>query len=471
MNLAKSWFYECSSGHHDCPTYAKSKLPTRVIDVGSVQDPSLKLFSSGIGQCDHYVALSYCWGGPQPLMTLSANIHSLSSGFVETQLPQTLADAVTVTRRLGFRYLWVDALCIIQDCEKDKAIEIEKMGSIYKNSALTMVASCARSAREGFLKIRDELDYCKLPFLLPNGKFGMAHVMQETEHYPVAPLDSRGWTLQEWVLSPRKLCYGERELLWYCETEYFKRVTPSSLALVTTSFTSGSMGRGAPGANFHRHNYVPPEGHTRPLQWQYILDGFTARSLSVDDDRPNAVTGIINELKPLWRDECSFGLWHKSFLQGLGWQHFLNACNSDHSTRLKTAPSWSWASRTCAILHNDFKPFNMSWRLDGATLILEAKVLKYEDGLIGEFGPSWAFYWDDPSWGHVQTPKAAGLETYYLLSGIIRPHHIEGIEGYPVCGIILNMQSDGAFERMGLFQSYCFTCIFDDVHAQEVRIL
>jgi hypothetical protein len=187
MNAARSWLYECASGHRGCPAYTKPRLPTRVIDVGSSRNVSLKLFSSGVEQCDHYVALSYCWGGPQPLLTTRANVDSFSSEIPQEQLPRTLADAVNVTRQLGFKYLWIDALCIIQDDQADKAIEIEKMGSIYKNSSLTIVASSSKSASEGFLQTRDEPVYCKLPFLLPNGGFGTAHVMRKSQHWPVAP--------------------------------------------------------------------------------------------------------------------------------------------------------------------------------------------------------------------------------------------------------------------------------------------
>ena len=269
----------------------------------------------------------------------------------------------------------------------------------------------------------------------------------------------------------RKLCYGEKELLWYCETGYLKKVTPSPLTLVTTSLTTGSLGGGAPGAIFHQRDYVPPEGTTRLIQWMYILSDVTARTLTVNNDRLNAVTGIINELKPLWRDECSYGLWQESFLKQLSWYHYLNNCKSNHSNRLEIAPSWSWASRTCAILHDDVEPFNLSWRLNGAKLILEAKVLKYVDRLVTEFAQGWAFFWDDPVRGHVQTPNTKGLEIHYLLLGSRRPHFIKGVEGCRVSGLILSLQSDGTFERVGVFLSHFFTRIFDSVQTQEVRIV
>jgi hypothetical protein len=57
-----------------------------------------QLVCSEFEQYDHYVALSYCWGGPQPLMALESNVQSLFSGFPDMRLPQILTDAVIVTR-------------------------------------------------------------------------------------------------------------------------------------------------------------------------------------------------------------------------------------------------------------------------------------------------------------------------------------------------------------------------------------
>jgi hypothetical protein len=66
-------------------------------------------------------------------------------------LPQTIQDAISVTHRLGIRYLWVDALCIIQDNPIDKSTEINAVGANYKNATLTISAASAASVELGFL--------------------------------------------------------------------------------------------------------------------------------------------------------------------------------------------------------------------------------------------------------------------------------------------------------------------------------
>ena len=96
-----------------------------------------------------YVALSYYWGGPQAVLTRIANIASNKQALPLDNFPPTLQNAIQVTKRLGSSCLWIDALCIIQDSTEDKAIEINKMGSIYRNATLTIFAANASSVNEG----------------------------------------------------------------------------------------------------------------------------------------------------------------------------------------------------------------------------------------------------------------------------------------------------------------------------------
>ncbi|KAK8118218.1 HET-domain-containing protein [Apiospora kogelbergensis] len=56
-----------------------------------------------------------------------------------------------VIRQLGLRYLWVDALCIIQDSASDKDIQVSKMKAIFEDAFITIVASAAENASRGIL--------------------------------------------------------------------------------------------------------------------------------------------------------------------------------------------------------------------------------------------------------------------------------------------------------------------------------
>jgi hypothetical protein len=71
-----------------------------------------------------YAALSYCWGRDQKLRLTKGNYNQLFENIDFASLPLTLQDAVIVASKFEISYMWVDALCIIQDDEADDGHEL-----------------------------------------------------------------------------------------------------------------------------------------------------------------------------------------------------------------------------------------------------------------------------------------------------------------------------------------------------------
>jgi hypothetical protein len=117
-----------------------------LIDLNS-QPPKLQVFGDHY-QDVQYVALSYCWGGVQAVKLLVSNFKDMVSR-IPSELPKTIQDAFTITRRLGIRFIWVDSLCIIQDSEKDWITEAALMGRVYKNCFCCIAASGATDSSKG----------------------------------------------------------------------------------------------------------------------------------------------------------------------------------------------------------------------------------------------------------------------------------------------------------------------------------
>ena len=107
-----------------------------------------------------YVALSYVWGTAVKFRLSRAILPALlEAGQLKTiyrDLPRTVRDAITLVRRLGLRYLWVDALCLIQDDKEDVAAGIAVMDKIYERSWFTIVAACGHDADAGLPGVREE---------------------------------------------------------------------------------------------------------------------------------------------------------------------------------------------------------------------------------------------------------------------------------------------------------------------------
>ncbi|OCK77989.1 HET-domain-containing protein, partial [Lepidopterella palustris CBS 459.81] len=338
----RSWLDECLDQHEECPKNLSSILPTRVLDLGlsnAGSDRTVKLHNSCGGQ-GSYVALSYCWGGPQ-FMTVKANVVESYEGLPIHRLAKSIQDAIFVTRQLGIRYLWVDALCIIQDCLEDKYREIGKMSSIYKNATLTISVARSKTCHDGFLHDNEELKtwlrrayrlQCRLPEDLGNIYLAERSKLKSKKE----PIDLRTWTLQESWLSPRLLIYSSSHLLWRClsATAGDGTCTPCSPTLTRSDseFEEGHLFH----TNFH-------------LQWNDLVHEATSRNLSVDSDKLPALSGIATELASRNDDVYLAGLWKSNLISGLLWCQGSRWCMSSSSIpaskpAVSRAPTWSWVS-------------------------------------------------------------------------------------------------------------------------------
>lgn len=136
-------------------------------------------------------------------------------------LPKTVKDAIQVTSRLGIKYIWVDALCIIQDSPNDKVLELSQMAEIYWNSALTIFVASASCAENGFFKYLERLhqDFTPIEIHLSIGDSQQFSILLgktiNPNRYENA-IYSRAWPFQEQLLSPRLLFFECGGVFWEC---------------------------------------------------------------------------------------------------------------------------------------------------------------------------------------------------------------------------------------------------------------
>ncbi|KAI1635196.1 heterokaryon incompatibility protein-domain-containing protein [Biscogniauxia mediterranea] len=354
---AKSLIKTCldpDKPHKHCQYSRDTVLPTRVLDVGKPEDPhvTIKLKVNQTETHAPYLALSYCWGKQpkptapvQPLLLRRNTLHSFIDDIKLESLQQSVQDAIFVTRKLGFRYLWVDALCIVQDCKIDKDEEISRMASIYKNATITIAASSSRKATDGFLskRIPPYLPDYMFHIPIPTGETGTVYLSVEA-YEPEHPLDTRGWALQEFMLSSRMLIFSDYELLWQCKEVELRGVTGRGLdylqpleALPWTVFDDDS------------EPYFGNLDSDKLYLWKTIVQQYTERKLTDPEDRLKAIRGITTELETLWRDINIHGLWKKWFVELLAW--YKPDLDREEERCLKRAPSWSWASLNGVICY------------------------------------------------------------------------------------------------------------------------
>jgi hypothetical protein len=192
LDKLDTWLKACDTTHTQCkdPFGLEAALPTRLIDLGILPEcvelvseisswretfdrGSCKLIESDADNGEPYLALSYCLGKGLPLTTIRANLkkHMQEGGIPFSEVPRTLQDAFFLVRYLGFRYIWVDCICIVQDDKADWQREAARMGDIYSNAYLTIAATRASHCGQGFLQLRERRDWFPATFSSDRGPF------------------------------------------------------------------------------------------------------------------------------------------------------------------------------------------------------------------------------------------------------------------------------------------------------------
>jgi hypothetical protein len=301
-------------------------------------------------------------------MTRSGTIDDFKNGIDITSLPKTIQEAICVTRALNLRFLWVDALCILQDNEEDKARECSRMDQIYQQAYVTIAAARAEDCHDGFMdgaeSITDLLP--RLPILCSDGRQGSVFVIPNEKDLFQDPLLSRAWALQEHVLSSRLLIWSKYQLLWLCtnglqheqdELEelagpYYHRVDllgspfdrnqDNNLGKPSLTKIHQALAGRAPITNGNFCFQFAPSFVHDEMQalWEQIMEEYSKRKLSVVSDKLSALAGLASRFREFIQDDYLAGHWRKWLLPHLLWR----CVNEGGAIRLPCCPSWSWLS-------------------------------------------------------------------------------------------------------------------------------
>ncbi|KAK6193778.1 PtdIns(3,5)P(2) sythesis regulation factor [Pestalotiopsis sp. IQ-011] len=331
FSIAREWLRSCRQDHQGCRFDCTPPLPTRVIDVGFDDDFRDARLLCSKGMEAEYMALSHCWGGPiSPLLT-DDTLEQFQESLPVTELSANFKDAIIITRQLGIQYLWIDSLCIIQSSRRDWEIESKRMGHVYGNATVTLSAMASQGSKGGILK-NILVDLSPPPADIP---------VTSSNHALVAgPLQSRGWTLQEFVLSPRHLFYGAHQIYWKCAAGYLNvdgsthglRFPDNGYDDVAAILSSGLRSD---------DEQEPVPSPDVILQEYYrLITAYSERNLTVPSDKLPAFSGLAQGLHGFLGGEYLAGLWSSDVHSGLLW--FREMATARHASPYR-APSWSWA--------------------------------------------------------------------------------------------------------------------------------
>lgn len=327
---------------HDPETWPSRILNLNCTDLITDSDPAIKLedFSLFTSQMQ-YCALSYCWGPSGLKGSYHTTIETLEERKrkIDLQnLPQTIQDAIRICRSLKIGYLWVDALCIVQDCKVDWQTESAKMGAIYARSHVTIAAEASDSADGGCFNNREESlgvaleEHFVIRNILPDGRQSCFYISPDKTTHNYSTLDmgmlgSRGWCYQEQMFSPRILHYTRRQLVWECRKNFL-----GADHITSTRFSKKF--------SLLKLDVASPESQLWSWYINVIHGDYAGRKLTFESDKVPAISSLARIYYRQIKSPYLAGLWLRDIEWGISW-----VCTGETSKPLYNGcPSWSWAS-------------------------------------------------------------------------------------------------------------------------------
>ncbi|XXG96298.1 hypothetical protein Hte_002579 [Hypoxylon texense] len=351
-NFFKDKLRECLDGHSECQS---TRIEVRELHVIDVKTNEVHPAPPG---CE-YTALSYVWGD-------DSTCQSPQEGF-----SPVVQDAVTVTKALGYQYLWVDRYCIDQK-SSHKTSMIQQMDRVYANACVTIIAASGSSTSDGLPGISG------LPRYQGRVVIGETRLIEVSDVGPetvkLSKWATRGWTYQEGYLSKRRLIFTDNEVLFLCNTKFAKETQTQTTddanphEVIKLGYRPQTRRQDRIMNSFRWMIPPAPAAHLDPPRslYQFIrrhIEEYSERHLSESDDSLNAFLGILKyyELNAVDANGPMSHLWGIPLkLYGnpdegkvhfdLLWRH------RSPARRRNGLPSWSWSGWGGPVQFYDVHP-------------------------------------------------------------------------------------------------------------------
>ncbi|KAJ4248729.1 hypothetical protein NW762_012567 [Fusarium torreyae] len=293
---------------------------------------------------DAYATVSYVWGNGNSRQhsTRISNIQSRrkSGGLsnVIRNLPKALRQGIDLIHQLGIRYIWIDALCIVQNSSHSWNLNARAMHLIYGNSTLTICAADGMDATAGLLALDEDHKPRQTIVNYASGVWLMLHRPAETS-IETTQWNKRAWTFQERLLSKRCLIFTEGRIFFQCRSTG-----------MSEDVFSDRLGRGWSLDLVRAPLQMLSQLKTRAM-WFYThcVALYTVRELYEPFDILAAFSGMCKLIGQTIRAPFVFGLPTSHFDLALLWQPVGKSSrltkariSDDPKYKDMRFPSWSW---------------------------------------------------------------------------------------------------------------------------------
>ncbi|KAI1172097.1 HET-domain-containing protein [Nemania sp. FL0916] len=304
------------------------------------------------GEGDKYTALSYVWGTATVLRTVMANVESLEQpGAFDTpeiqgRLALTVKDAIQATREIGIPYLWVDALCIVQDdVHGEKLPHIKQMNRIYEMAELVIVARSGRDANAGLPGVRPWTRDAVQPIEQMTPQLRLAVRTIYGNDSADCAYETRGWTYQETAFARRQLVFAGGQVIFLCN---FAGNWSEDRVIENDETVRAEMLDGGNAGNWNGDDDIS--------SYEGQVQNYSSRVLTYESDIYAAFAGVSQRMRELMNTDLCHGIPPRYFDWCLLWDP-MNA-----QTRRQGTASWSWAGWTGGVFPHIWGWYNRNTR-------------------------------------------------------------------------------------------------------------
>ena len=440
---------------------------------------------------ESYMTLSYCWGDPSSTNTILTqdNIGTFREEIDFSALPRVFQEAVQVAQKFNIDYLWIDALCILQDSRADWLKESAMMSEIYGHTFLNISATASTDPHGSLL--------CERKRQIPEDVMDIATVWSGdllAGHYVFygsqlcessiqkAPLYQRAWAIQEREISPRILHFAADHVFWECGCMVGMDSLPAGFE--HRGYLKGLLASIEAQSSLFSSIGVSQLYH----YWSALVGQYSACDLTYESDKLIAISALARWMMRILKSQGSkdvylAGLWKNDLENGLLWSVNSRARGTaEGGVRIRTdtpSPSWSWTSNHSAKIWYPYRfidPDETRNKETPSIIIEEVRTFPIEDefglvngGFIRLQGPlckvevfadihryTWAFDSDKElsdfetvvSWDSCQDSKES-RESLVLM--VIRTNQHDEILSGRIEGLLLSLTRKhyGQYTRVG----------------------
>ena len=378
----------------ESPTASKKSplyRPSRLVEIAEYSLKLSLVLEESARADEPYATLSYRWEGDppdsrhDPSQLIRERIPQWTqSGITESLLPRTYQDAIHVARKLDIHYIWNDAMCILKDEEQDFQQEAAQMSATYRGAALNIAGDGDRHS--GLFRPRSRasltpemVECCGKDFGYYYSRRLQRSVAMEGQFYVLesdyranallqASCNTRGWVVQERLLSDCTLHFGHEQVFWESHDarccELFPFGYPSRFARSNLATTTGDLSPYQDMLEQIRTKLwlrITSDEDTIEYQqsssWRAIIELYSRTDVTMKRDRMIALSGLAQHWQKIAPEMTTYiaGLWyHDSQVPGCFLWRVKDGRTADGRPSTKqpetTAPTWSWLSVSGTVL-------------------------------------------------------------------------------------------------------------------------